>query len=70
MKPLDDKILVALVGLLCLTVLECIAMYMKLDGQLFLSVISGIVGIVSGVVGYTIGSHQKSELPEKDDMRS
>jgi len=46
---MEDKNLLLLVGLLCLTLLECVALLTGLDGQIFFPVI----GVIAALVGYT-----------------
>lgn len=49
---MDDKTTLAAIGIICLTVLEVVALLVKLDGQIFASIVAAItfmVGLVFGV---------------------
>lgn len=48
---MTDKTLITIIAIICIAVLEAIALLMGIDGQLFATVIS----VIAGLGGYTIG---------------
>jgi len=48
---MSDKTLITIIAIICVAVLECIALLMGIDGQIFATVIS----VIAGLGGYTIG---------------
>jgi len=48
------------VGIICITLLEVVALMQGLDGQYFSIVIGGIGSIVAGVIGYGVGKSSSS----------
>ena len=47
----NGKLYLAGLGLLCITILEGVALYMKIDGQ----ILSGVVGTIALIIGYAFG---------------
>lgn len=49
----DDqgKIIIAVAGMVCITALEGVALYLGIDGQ----ILSGVVGVLGAIVGYAFG---------------
>jgi hypothetical protein len=52
---MDDKYTLAIVGLLALLVYGSVALICGYNGNISTLVISGIVGIVTGTIGYVAG---------------
>lgn len=52
---MDNKVQLATIGIVCITVLELFALYQELDGQYFSIVIGAIGLMVAGVIGYGVG---------------
>jgi len=53
---MDDKTIITLCGIICLTILQIVNMFtMKIDSQ-----ITGLViGTIGAIVGYAYGRHKK-----------
>lgn len=58
---MNDKTIIALVGLICLTALACMALYMGINGVLLAS----ITTIIGTIAGYAFGVRpaKKDEEP-------
>ena len=52
---MDDKYTLAIIGLVALLVYGCVALVSGHNGNISTLVISGIVGIVTGTIGFVIG---------------
>jgi hypothetical protein len=60
---MDDKIMLASVGVICVSVIECFAIaFLRLDG----AVLSGVVGTIAGIVGYAFGIHKRGDIIAKN----
>ena len=55
---MKDNIILGIVGLICLSVIVCVALLMKIDGVL----VGSICTIIGTIVGYAFGVR-----PKKDD---
>lgn len=53
---MDDRYILASVGLVALLIYGSVALIFGHNGNISTLVISGIVGIVAGTVGYVIGN--------------
>ncbi|MEM2446491.1 MAG: hypothetical protein QW734_07520 [Candidatus Bathyarchaeia archaeon] len=53
---MDDKTIITLTGIICLTILQIINMLtMKIDSQ----VTGLVIGAIAAIVGYAYGKHKK-----------
>lgn len=52
---MDDKYTLAIIGLVALLVYGCVALISGHNGDISTLVISGIVGIVTGTIGFVMG---------------
>ena len=46
----------------CITILEAVALYMGIDGQLFSTTIASIVGLF----GYALGKKDENKIPNRN----
>lgn len=51
---MESKHLMASVAILCLTILESVALLKELDGAYFLPIVASISAITGGVLGYGV----------------
>lgn len=66
---MESKYMVALVGIVCLTAMELMAIYKGMNGQLLLAV-GGIIGsIIGAVFGVTIKLKEKVNNYKKDTIK-
>lgn len=49
---MDDKYILAIVGVICLIVYGCVALYTGHNGTVMTAIISAVVGIIAGTVGF------------------
>jgi len=62
---MNDKINLAAIGIICVTVIECFAIsFLKIDG----AILSGVVGAISGIVGYAFGIGRKGDRIASEDL--
>jgi len=62
---MNDKISLAEIGIICVTVIECFAiLFLKVDG----AILSGVVGAITGIVGYAFGVSRKGERVAEEDL--
>lgn len=54
---ISDKVLLKMVGILCITALELHALNMGIDGQLF----GLVIATIGGIVGYTIALNKNNK---------
>jgi len=54
---LTDKTLITIIAIICIAVLEAIALIIGIDGQVF----STVIAVLSGLGGYTIGRKINNE---------
>lgn len=54
----EAKYIVALVGIVCITAINCTGLVMGLDGQLTMAALTVIGGIIGAIFGVTI-THKK-----------
>lgn len=47
----NGKLILAATGIACITILECVALYTGVDGQ----ILSVVVGTIGTIVGYAFG---------------
>lgn len=66
----DLKIILAIVGIVCITVLEVVALICNVDGTMFGIVISGITAIITLVVGEKVKEKISGLMGKKDDVPS
>jgi len=58
---MEDKTIMGIIGLICLTVLACVALLMGIDG----TVLASVFGIMGTIVGYAFGVR----ISKKDDTK-
>ena len=51
---MEPKYLVALAGILCITIINCVGLTQGLDGQLTMACLTIIGGIIGAIFGVTI----------------
>lgn len=51
----------AIVGIICITMIEIMAIYQGMDGALLSTVVAGISTIISLAVGYEVGKKKQRE---------
>lgn len=51
---MKDETIVAIIAIIGIVALECMALYMKIDGQIF----SVVVGAIAAIAGYEIKAKQ------------
>ena len=54
---LSDKTLITIIAIICIAVLETIALVIGIDGQVF----STVIAVIAGLGGYTIGRKINNE---------
>jgi len=54
---MKDETILCSIAIICITLLEIMAMFMGIDGQLFLSTLAAL----SGVIGYFFGKKKGEE---------
>lgn len=52
MKKLEDKYILALGGVICIAVIECVSLVMGYNNQALITAVGAIGGIAGGAVGW------------------
>ena len=52
---MDDKYKLAVIGVVSLAGYGCVALYTGYDGAVATAVVSAIVGIIAGTIGFLVG---------------
>lgn len=48
---MEDKTIIGIIGLICVTIIQCVAWYLGFDGQVF-ALTSAVIGVI---IGYFFG---------------